>query len=304
MRWRKLGRVYFPTGELDWAKTHAMIPTIHHMPNKIVRVYFASCSADIVARVNFLDYDLDSLHIVGGPQTQPAFDIGRPGAFDDSGVNASSIVNERGEIRLYYVGYQRQREIPYTLFSGLAIAQDWNMPFERLMEVPILDRCDGELFFRTAPYVMKDSGNYRMWYVGGSDWVRDGERILPTYAIRTTESSDGVTWSSPGKICLEPERPVEIGLGRPCILKEGNLYRMWYSIRKTMGYRIGYATSPDGIKWTRHDEECGLPVSSSGWDSEMTCYSAVIRHRGSLYQFYNGNGYGRSGLGVAILEDE
>ena len=87
---------------------------------------------------------------------------------------------------------------------------------------------------------------------------------------------------------------------------------MWYSYRGgseyrtnlSQSYRIGYAESLDGLKWTRKDEQVGIDVSKSGWDSEMICYPFVLDINDRRYMFYNGNGFGKSGLGYAMLDDE
>ena len=63
----------------------------------------------------------------------------------------------------------------------------------------------------------------------------------------------------------------------------------------------GYAESSDGITWQRQDSRAGLPVSSEGWDSEMIAYGIVFRHGEALQMLYNGNGYGRTGIGIATL---
>jgi hypothetical protein len=81
---------------------------------------------------------------------------------------------------------------------------------------------------------------------------------------------------------------------------------MWYSFRAQQGaetYRIGYAESIDGLDWVRKDDESGIDVSPNGWDSEMICYPRVFEHKDRLYMLYNGNGYGKSGFGLAVLED-
>ena len=80
---------------------------------------------------------------------------------------------------------------------------------------------------------------------------------------------------------------------------------MWYSYRPGDGtaYRIAYASSADGVHWQRQLTTANLPVSASGWDAEMTAYPFVFQHHGHYYMLYNGNGYGRSGFGLAILEN-
>ena len=38
------------------------------------------------------------------------------------------------------------------------------------------------------------------------------------------------------------------------------------------------------------------------WDSEMICYPYVFEHKDDLYMLYNGNDYGKTGFGLAVLE--
>jgi hypothetical protein len=78
---------------------------------------------------------------------------------------------------------------------------------------------------------------------------------------------------------------------------------MWYCYRGDY-YRIGYAESDDGRHWTRLDEQAGIQVSESGWDAEAICYPSVFEAKGQRYMLYNGNRYGRSGFGIAVLESD
>ena len=66
-------------------------------------------------------------------------------------------------------------------------------------------------------------------------------------------------------------------------------------------YRLGTATSSDGIRWVRSPES-GLDVSRDGWDSEMIGYPSAFAHGGRRYLLYNGNRYGQTGFGLAIEE--
>jgi hypothetical protein len=50
------------------------------------------------------------------------------------------------------------------------------------------------------------------------------------------------------------------------------------------------------------DAEVGIGVSADGWDSEMIEYPFVFDHAGSRYMLYNGNGYGKTGIGLAVLD--
>ena len=78
---------------------------------------------------------------------------------------------------------------------------------------------------------------------------------------------------------------------------------MWFSYRSGNGekYRIGYARSKDQKLWELANEDAGITTSSAGWDSEMVEYPYVFDLEGQRYMLYNGNGYGESGFGLAVL---
>jgi hypothetical protein len=86
-------------------------------------------------------------------------------------------------------------------------------------------------------------------------------------------------------------------------MKDRDGYHMWFSYRSGTGlkYRIGYAHSHDSIIWERKSNS-GIDVSISGWDSEMICYPFVFDFKGNRYMLYNGNDFGKTGFGLAILE--
>ena len=85
---------------------------------------------------------------------------------------------------------------------------------------------------------------------------------------------------------------------------------MWYCYRKdhdyrnnsNNSYRIGLAHSSDAINWQRDDANAAIDISSTGWDSEMICYPSVVKYNDTLFMFYNGNGFGQSGIGYATCK--
>jgi hypothetical protein len=73
---------------------------------------------------------------------------------------------------------------------------------------------------------------------------------------------------------------------------EVGLPHVVHSIRRRSGYRLGYAESADGLDSVRNNEAVGIAF----------CYTAAVPANGGLLMFYNGNGYGRTGVGVAVAE--
>jgi predicted GH43/DUF377 family glycosyl hydrolase len=137
------------------------------------------------------------------------------------------------------------------------------------------------------------------WYGGGSAFRQGPDKTLPEYDVRYMESADGVRFPAAGTTVLAT-RGAEHRVGRPCVVREAEGYRMYYGYSTAeTPYRLGFATSPDGLSWRRRDEELELPAAD--WDREMSAYPAVVTVDGRTFMFYNGNRYGREGFGLAVL---
>ena len=304
MRWIKKGVIYKPDGTIGWAKSHATAPTPEVLNEHTIRIYISPRDEHGVGRVGFVDVDVDDPSRISNVSEKPVLDIGAPGTFDENGVMATSVVNVGNKKYLYYVGFQLGLKIRYFLFTGLAVSYDGGISFKRHSQTPILDRSDSDLFFRCGPFVFPEHDVWKMWYVGGSQWTVVGGKSLPVYRIKYLESRDGISWERNGPSCFDFKDASEYGFGRPYVVKEDGIYKMFFSIRTlTKRYVLGYAESPDGKTWKRRDEDLGITTSNGGWDSEMICYSSVLRTRTRTYMFYNGNNFGETGFGYAILEE-
>ena len=96
-------------------------------------------------------------------------DIGTPGAFDESGVLPTSIVQFGDGLFMYNVGYQLETKVKYLQFQGLAVSSAGGDSFRRARRVPVLDRSQTEPLSRTSALVAREDDVSRAWYVGGSE---------------------------------------------------------------------------------------------------------------------------------------
>jgi hypothetical protein len=296
--WRKIGRIIQPNGQLDWMISHAMVPVADWQYDDIYRIYFSGRDDKNRSLIGYAEIDLNDPFTVKRFSEKPVLGLGALGCFDDNGVTPSWLINVKGKKYLYYIGWNQGSTVRMHLVAGLAMSDDGGESFERVLRVPILDRTNDEPYtLNTGPCVMIEADLWRMWYVSGVEWVH---RDLPRYNIKYAESRDGLHWKRPGT-CIDFASRHETSLARPCVIKEEGLYKMWFSY-KGENYRIGYAESDDGLLWRRLDQEAGIDVSSSGWDSEMIEYTYVFTHKNAKYMLYNGNGYGYDGIGLAIAE--
>ena len=293
-RWEKTGVLLAPDPSVPWMATHAMLPVPHRD-----RIYLTGRNADGVGQVGWCTVDfVDDAPRVLAVATKALVPNGPLGAFDDRGASASAVVEHDGRLFLYYTGWTLGVTVPFYVFLGLAISDDGGATFEKVSRAPILERSDEDPFMTGHPAVLVENGLWRMWYVSCSSWrVVDG-RPRHDYHVKYAESADGVRWVRTGRVCIDYATADEYAIARPWVTKEGSTYRMWYSHRGD-AYRIGYAESRDGLTWERHDDRAGIDVSAEGWDSEMIEYPCVMRAGGREWMLYNGNGFGRSGIGCA-----
>lgn len=300
-RWIKKGLVFSPRPTGDWLRSHAALPVADESGDAW-RVYFSGRDSQGRAQVGYFEIDLDDIGTIARVSEEPVIGLGPLGAFDDSGVTTSWIVNHDQKKYHYFSGWSLGVTVPFYFYIGLAVSEDGGQTYQRISPAPILDRNTVDPYLTASPCVLHEPGIWRMWYVSGTGWEIKDSRPRHRYHIKYAESADGIHWDREGIVCIDYQSREEYAIARPCVMKSGEIYKMWYSCRGD-SYRIGYAESFDGIKWTRKDNESGIDVSASGWDSEMVAYPYVFEHRGVHYMFYNGNDYGRTGIGLAVLED-
>ena len=304
MGWRRLGHVYVARGEREWAASHAYVPTAMLLDGDTIRVYAAFRDQAGVGRVGYVDVDAGDPLKVLEVSADPVLDVGEPGMFDDNGVTPLSICAADDGLRLYYVGWQLGVHVRYVLFAGLAVSQDGGRTFRRHARVPVLDRSDSEPLIRGGCCVLQRGGRWEMWYAAGSRFIDVGGKARPTYELRHLVSDDGIGWGDTGELCMTFASEDEYGFGRPFVVEDGGRLRMWYTIRTaSKGVRLGYAESDEGRVWKRMDDQAGLDVAVDGWDSEMVGFACVQETRHGTYLFYNGNGFGETGFGVAVADD-
>ncbi len=301
MAWRRRGHVFAPDGSIPWMGSHAALPVAERDASGRCRVSFSARDALERARIGSFDLDLASLRITN-LRPEPLLDLGPLGAFDDAGVTSSWLVTRGERTYLYYSGWSLGVSVPFYFYVGLAVSDDGGRTFARPSRAPLLERSDVDPFLTASPCVLIEGDTWRMWYVSGTGWRLVDGRPRHSYHVKYAESRDGVRWRRWGHVCIDYASADEYAIARPCVVRDGARYRMWFCARGAR-YRLGYAESADGLDWRRDDAAAGLDPAPEGWDSEMIAYPYVFEHDGRWHMLYNGNGYGATGVGLAAWHD-
>jgi len=151
------------------------------------------------------------------------------------------------------------------------------------------------------PVVIKQDGVYHMWYTGQANGHS---------AIGYATSADGAVWKRMSdKPVLSPDRPWEkVAVMCPDVMwdEETKLYRMWYSGgEQREPDSIGYATSPDGMVWTKRESN---PIFRSDptfeWEQNRVTGCQIIKDENGFLMFFIGfsNPY-HAQIGMARSKD-
>ena len=306
MNWRKLGLVFKPSGDKNWSKSHAQVPFAFQMEDRI-RVFYATRDVESRSAVCFVDVDKNDPTKILYVHEKPCFEAGQLGYCDDSGTMPAWFLQEGNKLLLYYTAWNASKTASYRLSIGLAESLDDGITFNRVFTGPIMDRGVFDQIWVGQPCVLKVGAEWKMWYLSCTKIDYIDNHPEPFYNVKYATSKDGVNWHKTGDICIDYDDFTD-AIGRPSVLMENGIYKMFYAYRSAKGYRsdiknsyrLGYAESVDGISWVRKDNEIGIDKSENGWDSEMITYAHVIENNKKKLMFYNGNGFGASGFGVAI----
>jgi hypothetical protein len=308
MRWKKLGRIFVANAHSEWLHSHGIVPIARALGDYQYRIYFSPRDSQNRSNLSWLDIDIRDPRKVLRLSKHPLLTPGPLGCFDDSGAMGCWIVEHEGTERLYYQGWTLGVTVSFYVAVGIAErpAGDPDRPFERISAGPILDRCMQEPVFIADPAVIIQNGDWRLWYQSGRPWTKASGTSLPSYDIRYADSADGIRWNLSGVQALTFLHPGEIAIARFCPLRETDgSYKAWYSYRANdWGYRIGYATSDDGIAWRRRDEHAGIEREADTWEGPMICYPFVFDTEIGRMMLYNGGRYGDAGFGLAVLDKE
>jgi predicted GH43/DUF377 family glycosyl hydrolase len=155
------------------------------------------------------------------------------------------------------------------------------------------------------PTVLKEGSLYKMWYTGG-----DGVTSRIGYAT----SPNGLTWTKyGGNPVLSPSGSWETrGIIGASVISDTGLYKMWYTGFNSSGIgRIGYATSPDGVAWTKYGGNPVLDIGPAGsWEDAYVLGPTVLKEGSAYHMWYEGNdgettriGHATSGDGITWVKD-
>lgn len=180
---------------------------------------------------------------------------------------------------------------PLTRYAGNPVVRNGPSTYDDLKAGP-------RVMYRVG------AGSYRLWYEAVSS--------SGITAVAYATSTDGLIWTKQ-QVVMSPTLAWERSEVSPNgLLFEDGVFKLWYhgggypgpGGQRLGAARIGYATSPDGVTWTKHATPV-LDIGGAGAFDEAQAAEPRVFHLASGYRmYYTGrNAAGVNALGVATSPD-
>jgi beta-1,2-mannobiose phosphorylase / 1,2-beta-oligomannan phosphorylase len=152
-----------------------------------------------------------------------------------------------------------------------------------------------------------DSARYEMWFnatIGPS-----AHPNYRPYSVGRAISKDGINWTMDPSPVLSPDAGQwdAVTIDVPKVIRENGQYKMWYSSWKddTSPQYLGYATSSDGIHWTKYSGNPIFGPGTAAWEAGGPWGISIIPFQGGYKMWYTGYtvDFGTTAIGYATSAD-
>jgi predicted GH43/DUF377 family glycosyl hydrolase len=219
-----------------------------------------------------------------------------PGDWDGRAVRKPVVIKEGTEYKMWYEGFDYW-DVPRV---GLATSSD-GIIWTKYANNPVMESGPAEwedASLEISPFVMDQGGQYKMWYEGSDGTVRQ---------LGYATSPDGISWTKDENnpvLAAGPGAYDQQAAGHGAVLYEDSTYKLWYhAISDVNVPTVAYATSPNGVTWTKYDPNPVLPLKAGSWEDWGLWGPAVLNVGGTYWMWYAGGAYNLPSIGVATSLD-
>lgn len=225
-------------------------------------------------------------------RTNPVLSPGPTGTWDDQDVAHPWVVRDHqtGNFFMWYTGESSTTGIHQIGYARSSDGVNWTKETSNpVISTGPLAPWDTEVF---NPVIMHSPGGddstshkYKAWVTG---ICQAGQWRALYYT-----SPYGVNWT-PGHsgpvLDVGPSAWDAEGVSPCSVIKNGSQYRMWYLGRSGQGAQsVGYATSSDGVNWTKYSGNPVFTGVNGRWDTKV--YYFQVRYARGMYRMsYTGKG--------------
>jgi predicted GH43/DUF377 family glycosyl hydrolase len=221
-----------------------------------------------------------------GMSNNPVIKAGQFGNQNSFGVYGGPVIYENGQYKMFFTAIPSDNSDSYIGLATSADGISWNNAI-----IPIISEPGKKL---VADAVIKNDGRYYLYYSYTNYLTND-------WGISLSISTDGINWNRYAEKIMDVTPGWELpGLHFPTVIYLNNEYKMIYGSLSCQDF--GYATSPDGLNWTKSNINPFITPSmtSNNWTTQLR-YPNFIKVGDELRLYYTGMQNGILEIGFAKM---
>jgi len=203
---------------------------------------------------------------------------------DWRGVLAPYVLYDNGKCKMWYTDLG---SIPTIGYAESSDGYSWTRTGTQPISIPWNNTVWDSGGICSGPVIIVN-GMYYMYFNGSPD----------SYSAINTQtglaiSQDGRNWTRKSAPVLTKTDDLEKSVIATDVIKIGSTYYMYYTSLQSNTYKIGLATSADGISWTKY----GSPIltASQSWEGSGVYNASVIQENGQYVMIYQNSSDGAFG---------
>lgn len=280
------------------------------------RVYFSTRISEgkyFYSDVAYVDFDKTFQRVINF-SNQPVLVRSKPGNFDHDGVfpfHVKRLISKDNRIVGLICGWKRKVSVDIDMSVGISESFDGGKTFTRLGDGPIMGANTFDPFLVGDPFIFESPQCFYLAYIKGENWVVGLNGVLERkYRIAFAKSVDLIEWEALDGIRI-PARLENEAQAMPSLIQIDDVFHLIYCYRDVFdfrynsrnSYRIGHSYSKDLVDWKI--SEFMVPLGEHGdWDADMQCYPHIFTESDRAYILYNGNDFGKFGIGLLELDSK
>ena len=271
------------------------------------RIFFSDRDLDNHSKIKYFDFCLAKKEIISFENL--VIDEKITNDFDRDGKIPSSILKIDEEYYLLYTGIKLGKKFPYHNSIGVLKSHNLNT-FHSLNNEPLIPSSSiKKNYFNSAGNLFLSKGIFYLFYSSCFKWEIISSKMEPSYNINLAKSNDLKSL----RLCNNASPIVNFndddgGAVNFSIVKIPDFFLAFSCSRKKTLYRDNANNAYKLLAFKSNDLYSWDPLeieyesSDSKWDNIMKCYPSAIIFNEKIYIFFNGNGFGKTGIGLAEVE--
>jgi hypothetical protein len=293
----RLGNFLAPgmTEELPNSITYISNPVVVSIDTHICRLFFNSRDKNNRSEVYSVDFDVRNFSLIKGSfKMQLAVSEATPDYCRD-GISLGSYFNIDSKSFIGFMGWKVPKDLHWVGEVGLLeIDKKWNV--SGISKSPWIPVSDSDPISLSYPAVSHVLGESFVWYGTTKSWDFGNGEMLHIIE-KSLIQSDGSTSKTGDKI--EFEIGSAQAFSRPTYINFKGRNLIGYSVRGNRDkYRIGIREVIESGCSSKFGRVEYFTSGIEDWENQMVEYPYFFKHEDSLYMFYNGNSFGKTGVGV------